>query len=148
MNSEYFSPFAALAGSVIGGFTSLAASWVSQSVQGRAEQTAHHRNRREELYAHYIEEAAQLYADALEHEKAEFTKLLKLYGMIGKMQLLSSPKISEMAEGIAHVIVETYRGPKKTFDEIEGLLSSDTGRILRAFSEACRNELRSSGPLF
>ena len=148
MNTEYFSAFAALAGSAVGGLTMLASSWLSQKAHARAEQVAHHRSRREELYADFIEEAAQLYADALEHEKGEFVKLVKLYALIGKMQLLSSPKIVEMAESIAHTIMETYRGPNKTFDEIEGLVSSDAVAPLRAFSEACRNELRSSGRLF
>ena len=74
-------------------------------------------------------------------------ELIKLYALIGKMQLLSSPKIVEMAERIAHAIHETYRGPKKTFNDIEGFLSSDAVNPLRAFSEACRNELRTSGPL-
>lgn len=109
---------------------------------------AHHRSKREELYADFIEESAQLYADALEHEKAEFVKLVKLYALIGKMQLRSSPRIVEMAESIAHTIMETYRGPKKTFNEIEGLVNSDAMAPLRAFSEACRNELRTSGPFF
>ena len=77
-------------------------------------------------------------------------KLVKLYALIGKMQmqLLSPPKIVEMAESIAHTIMETYRGPKKNFDEIEGLVSSDAMAPLRAFSEGCRNELRGSGRLF
>ena len=100
------------------------------------------------MYAEFIEEAAQLYADALEHEKAEFVKFVKLYALISRMHVLSSPKIVEMAESVAHTILETYRGPKKTFHELEGLVRSDAVAPLRAFSEACRNEFRSSGPLF
>jgi len=148
MNSDYFSAYAALAGSVIGGLTSLGASWLSQRVQSRAELVAHHRKRREDLYTDFIEEAAQLYADALEHEKAELVKLVKLYALIGKMELLSSPKIVEIAESIAHTILETYRGPKKTADEIEEFARSEAIAPLRTFSEACRDELRISGPLF
>jgi len=92
---------------------------------------------------------SQLYADALEHEKAEFAELLKLYALIGKTQLLSSPKIVEMAESIAHTIVETYRWPKKTFHELEteGLAASDAMDPLRGFSEPFRDELWSSGEL-
>jgi hypothetical protein len=148
MNSEYFSAFAALAGSAIGGFMLLASSWLSQKAQARAEQFAHHRTRREELYADFIEESAQLYADALEHEKAEFVKFVKLYALISRMQVLSSPKIVEIAESVAHTILETYRAPKKTFHELEALVRSDAVAPLRAFSEACRDEFRSSGPLF
>ncbi|MGO9263442.1 MAG: hypothetical protein ACLQBA_00915 [Candidatus Binataceae bacterium] len=148
MNSEYFSAFAALAGSVVGGLMMLASSWLGQKAQARAEQLAHHRSRREELYEDFIEEAAQLYADALEHEKAEFVKLVKVYALIGRMQVLSSPKIVEIAENVAHTILETYRGPKKTFHELEGLVRSEAVAPLRAFSEACRNEFRSSGRPF
>ncbi len=41
-----------------------------------------------------------------------------------------------------------YRGPKETFDEIEGLVSSDAMARRRVFSEACRSELQSSRQLF
>lgn len=132
---------------MVGGLTMLASSWLSQKAQARAEELAHHRGRREELYSDFMEEAARLYADALEHEKAEFAKLVSLYALIGRMYLLSSPRIVEMAESIAHTIMETYRGPKKTFYEIEEFVRSDAAAPLRAFSEACRNELQSSGRL-
>jgi len=148
MNSEYFSAFAALAGSAIGGLMMLASSWLSQKAQARAEQLAHHRTRREELYADFIEVSARLYADALGHNEAELAKLVKLYALIGRMRVLSSPKIVEIAESVAHTILKTYRGPKKTFHELEGLVKSDAVAPLRAFSEACRNEFRSSGRLF
>jgi len=38
MDTAYFSAIAALSGSVIGGLTSLAASWVTQNAQARMEQ--------------------------------------------------------------------------------------------------------------
>jgi hypothetical protein len=60
------------------------------------------------------DEAIDAKTVALEHEKAEFAKLVSLYALIGRMNLLSSPKIVEMAESIAHTIMETYRGPKKS----------------------------------
>jgi hypothetical protein len=97
----------------------LASSWLSQNAQARAEELAHHKSRREELYSDFMEEAARLYADALEHEKAEFAKLVRLYALIGRTNLLWSPKIVEMAESIARTILERYRGPKKTVRDIE-----------------------------
>ncbi len=57
MNSQYFSAFAALAGSVVGGFMMLASGWLNQNAQARAEDRAHHRTRREELYKDFIEES-------------------------------------------------------------------------------------------
>jgi hypothetical protein len=148
MNPEYLSALAALAGAVVGGMTTLASTWLAQNAQARADQMAHHRKRREELYADFIDEATELYADALEHDKAELPRLLKLYALIGKMELLSSPKVLKMAQGIGHTIIQTYRGPKKTFNEIEGLLTSEAVKPVREFSEAARDELGISGPLF
>ena len=71
MEQAYFSALAALAGSVIGGATSLGASWLTQRTQVRAEEVAHDVARREDLYKDFIEEASKLYADALEHDKAD-----------------------------------------------------------------------------
>ena len=148
MNSQYFSAFAALAGSLIGGFMMLASSWLSQKAQARAEQLAHHRTRREELYADFIEESARLYADALGHNEAELAKLVKLYALIGRMRVLSSPKIVEAAQTVANTIIETYQAPNKTFRDLQGVVNSGAIDPLRALSEACRDELRISGPLF
>ena len=148
MNSQYFSAFAALAGSVVGGFMMLASSWLSQKAQARAEQLAHHRTRREELYADFIEVSARLYADALGHNEAELAKFVKLYALIGRMRVLSSPKIVETAQTVAKTIIETYQAPNKTFRDLEGVVNSEAIDPLLAFSEACRDELRISGPLF
>jgi len=126
----------------------LASSWLSQKAQARAEQLAHHRTRREELYADFIEVSARLYADALGHNEAELAKLVKLYALIGRMRVLSSPKIVEAAQTVANTIIETYQAPNKTFRDLQGVVNSDAIDPLRAFSEACRDELRISGPLF
>ncbi len=78
MEPAYFSAFAALAGSVIGGLTSLTGSWLTQRTQVRAQQLAHDIARRDELYKDFIEGASKLYADALEHDKADTSKLVRL----------------------------------------------------------------------
>ena len=148
MTSEYFSAFAALAGSVVGGFMMLASSWLSQKTQARAEQLAHHKARREELYKEFIEEAANLYADAFGHNEAEIAKFVKLYALVGRMRVLSSPEIIEIAENVANTIIQTYQAPNKTFSDLQGVVNSEEIDPLRAFSEACRGELRISGPLF
>lgn len=126
----------------------LASSWLSQKAQARAAELAHHRTRREELYADFIEVSARLYADALGHNEAELAKLVKLYALIGRMRVLSSPKIVEAAQNVANTIIETYQAPNKTFRDLKGVVNSDAIDPLRAFSETCRDELRISGPLF
>ena len=90
MDPAYFSAFAALAGSAIGGLTSLAASWLNHHVQFRAEQETRDLSRREDLYRAFVEEASKRYADAYEHETAKVSDLVNLYALVSRMRVLSS----------------------------------------------------------
>jgi hypothetical protein len=145
MESAYFSAFAALAGSTIGGLTSLTASWLTQHEQFRAQQRASDLNRREQLYENFIDEASKLYVDAYEHNEAETSKLVNLYALVSKMRVLSSPRIVENADGVVRVIIETYLAPNKTFRDVVEILDNDALNPLQAFSNACREELRGRG---
>jgi len=147
MDVAYASALAALAGSAIGGMTSLATSWLSQHAQFRAQQLGQDLSRREDLYKEFIEEAARLYTDAYEHDQAEAAKLVKLYALIARMRVLSSAKIIETADKVCRVIVETYLSPNKTFRDIPQFLDDNAMDPLREFSNACREELRSLGAL-
>src|SRR5262245_44800533 len=145
MDPIYVSAFAALAGSMIGGLTSMAASWLTQSFEFRAQQLAQDLSQRAELYKDFIEEAARCYADAYEHQKAEVSNLVKLYALVGRMRVLSSAKIVESADRVVRVIIETYLGPNKTFGDVRELLDNEAMNPLREFSNACRDELRGRG---
>jgi hypothetical protein len=54
MHPAYASAIAALAGSIIGGLTSLVTSWITQRTQAKTEELARGRRRREELYRRFI----------------------------------------------------------------------------------------------
>ena len=123
----------------------MTASWLTQHVQFRAQLLASDLNRREQLYEHFIEEASRLYADAYEHNEAETAKLVNLYALVSKMRVLSSPRIVESAERVVRVIIETYLAPNKTFREVVEIVDNDAMNPLRAFSNACREELRGRG---
>ena len=140
MDTAYFSAFVALAGSVIGGATSLGASWLTQQVQFRAQQYTRELSRREDLYKAFIEEASRLYADAYENNGSSVSKLVNLYALISRMRVLSSPSIVETADQVARVIIDTYRAPNKTFRDVAELLNEDAMNPLRDFSNACREE--------
>jgi hypothetical protein len=71
INPAYISALAALAGSIIGGLTSLTTSWLAQRSQARAGELTRNRRRRERLYRTFIEEASRLYIDALGHDESE-----------------------------------------------------------------------------
>ena len=142
MDQPYFSAFAALAGSVIGGVTSLATSWLTQRAQLRAQRVSHDIGRREDLYKDFIEEASRLYADAFKHDKADVAKLVKLYALISRMRVLSSQKIIDSADRVARVIVETYLAPNKSFRDLPAFLEDHSMDPLQEFGNACREELR------
>src|SRR6185436_10898775 len=98
MDSAYLSAIAALAGSAIGGLTSLTASWVTQHVQFSAQERSSNRSRREDLYKDFIDEASRWYADAYEHDKAEISNLVNLYALVSRMRVLSSSRVVEAAD--------------------------------------------------
>ena len=145
MDPAYLSAVAALAGSTIGGLTSLTASWLTQHVQFSAQQRAGNLSKREDLYKNFIEEASKSYADAYEHDNPQVASLVNLYALVSRMRVLSSPRIVENADRVVRVIIETYLAPNKTFRDVPEILDNDAMDPLREFSNACREELRRRG---
>jgi hypothetical protein len=145
MDSAYFSAFAALAGSVIGGLTSLATSWLGQHTQLRAQQSAQDIEHKQALYKDFIEESTRLYADAIEHDQAELSKLVSLYALISRMRVLSSPGVVENAEKVARLVVDTYLAPNRPFRDARNMIEDHAVDPFREFSQACREELRRLG---
>jgi len=146
MDPAYVSAIAALAGSTIGGLTSLMASWLTHHVQFSAQERAGNRNRRVELYKDFIEEASRLYADAYEHDNAEVSKLVNLYALVSRIRLLSSARVLDSADGVVRTIFETYLSPNKSFREIKEILDHAAKDPLRDFADACRAELNGPDP--
>jgi len=143
MDGAPISALAALAGSVIGGLTALATSWLTQQAQARAQENTRDLTAREALYSDFIVEASRLIGDAWVNDKPEMSKLIGLYAMVSRMRVRSSPRVIETAEKIALTIVETYFTPNRTLREVYDMLNSERMDPLRGFSEACRDELRS-----
>ncbi len=101
----------------------------------------HKIERVEELYKNFVEEASRFYADSLVHETADVSQLIRLYAMISRMRVLSSPKTVENAERVARMIVDTYLAPNKTFPQLRDMVNRGALDPLRDFSEVCREEL-------
>jgi hypothetical protein len=144
MNSTVISAVAALAGAIIGGLTSVLASWLAQRVQARAQWSVQDKLRRQELYREFIEVASKAYVDALQHGQADVSTLVEVYAKIGRMRILSSPKVIESADKIVRTIVDTYLEPDKTFVELREMVNSGKIDLLRSFSEVCRDEFESA----
>jgi len=145
MDAAYFSGLAALAGSVIGGLTSLGATWLTQHSQLGAQRFARTLERRETLYKDFIDEASRLYVDAFGHEQTDVANLVRLFAMISQMRVVSSARVIENAHMVGRLIMETYVAPNKTFVDLQGTVESHMVDPLRRFSEACREELQQLG---
>ena len=64
-------------------------------------------------------------------------------GKIGRMCVLSSPKVLASAEQIGQKITNMYLQPNKTFLELREMNNKNAIDILGDFGQACREEFRS-----
>src|SRR6266404_1338043 len=141
MDNAYLSAVAALAGSAIGALASFATTWLTQHAQQRAQRFGQAMARREHLYGDFIEEASKLITDALTHELDDPSKFVRLYALVGKLRLFASAIVISRAEEVMRCIYETYNLPNRDFRNLEATQERDVD-VLRAFSEACREDLR------
>lgn len=96
--------------------------------------------RREHLYTEFIEEASKLFTDALTHQLEEPSKFVRLYALVGNLRLCASANVIVKAQEVMRQIVETYNLPNMDFRNLEDSREYETD-VLRAFSEACREDL-------
>jgi hypothetical protein len=143
MYASIIPAIAALAGAVTGGLTSVLTSWLGQHAQARTQWLAQDKLLRQELYKEFIEAASKCNIDALQHDEADIPALVELYVKVGRMRILSSPKVVESAELVARRIVDTYLVPNKTFLELREMTIDGSIDLLREFGEACRAEFES-----
>jgi hypothetical protein len=140
MNPSVISALAALAGTAVGGLTSVFANWLSHRVQARAQWFMHDRNRRQMLYRDFIDDASKCYVDALQHGEDNVPGLVSLYAKLSRMRVLSSQPVVDSAEMITRRILDAYFEPDKSFVELRTMAKDGTIDLLRNFSVACRNE--------
>lgn len=141
MSSSVEPALAALAGTTIGGLTTLAVAWMVQRTQLRASAAAGDRTIRQMLYKQFIEEASKLYGGAIVSNTLEVPMLVGAYALISKMRVISSVETVQKAEMVLRRIVKLYSLPNKTVAELREDIDSDKLDLLRDFSVAAREEL-------
>ena len=84
---------AALAGSLVGAFSSVAATFIGQRLQGRWTQLRAELEERENLYGLFIDEAVHLFVDAIQKSKIDPVKIMRVYSKVARIRLMSTDQV-------------------------------------------------------
>ena len=142
MDPAILSASAAVLGSLAGGSASLATAWINQRVQGKRAAVQVETRKREQLYSDFITECAKLALDALDHSLDRPETLQQAYTLVNRIRLTSSDAVLAAAEKTIQEILATYRAPNLPIEKFREISLAEVHDPLKAFSEACRDELR------
>jgi hypothetical protein len=141
MDTTVMTASAAAMGSLVGAAASIATTWITQRTQAIRAASEWKLREREALYKEFITEASRLSVDALLHSLDRPEQVAPLYGIVSRIRLASSDEVLAEAEKCCRRIVERYRRPNLTSDQIDTAIQADEFDLLKAFSSACRREL-------
>jgi hypothetical protein len=143
MDPALLSASAAVLGSLTGGSASIATAWLTQRTQGRRQAVQVETRKREVLYSDFITECSKLVLDALDHTLDRPETLLQAYSLVNRIRLNSSDTVLHEAEAAMQEILATYRSPNLPIEKFREMSMDKARDPLKAFSEACRDELKS-----
>jgi hypothetical protein len=139
------SALSVLGGSLVGGLTSLASTWMTQQHLARRELLSRQLAERETLYSDFISEASRTAADSMTHSLDRVEALVPLYALLGRIRLSASGTVLAAAEKVVAEILLGYSRPNLTALEFQELTLSQPERLrvsaLAQFSHICREEL-------
>jgi hypothetical protein len=141
MDPSFITALAVAGGSIVGAAASVSTSWINQHKQTVRELTQASRRERGALYGEFITEASRLAVDALSHSLESLETLVTLYGILGRIRLISSDEVLTEAEACCQRIVELYARPNISVEQMGGSFAPDKLDPLKPFSSACREEL-------
>jgi hypothetical protein len=145
METSLITALAAASGSLAGAAASVGTTWITQHKQAIRELTQARLHEREALYGEFITEASRLAVDAVSHSLETFEKLVNLYGIIGRIRLVSSEEVLAEAEACCRRIVELYARPNISVKQIGDEFDLEDLDPLKPFSATCRAELMKIG---
>ena len=127
------STMSALTGTIIGGATTFASSWLTRTTQFRAERLAEQREKREELYGRFLDEAIRLAMSNGGNGAGDFVAIRAVYM---RMLLVASDDVVTLAQQIISGLEND--ATRKAGEGMAG----DTGMQLTGLARACRRELK------
>ena len=135
---------AAATGSLLGAAASIGTTWITQRTQSTRAHVEWKRRERESLYKEFIGEASRVAIDALTHSMERPDQIMVLYAVLSRIRLISGEEVVRQGEACCRRIIELYGRPNLTTDQLRTAVVSnrvDELDPLKAFSNACRNEL-------
>ena len=99
---------------------------------------------REKLYSEFLDEAGNLYLDSVNRTLLDTTQhasLMRMYSLVGRIRMISSEAVLTSASKVADDIVESYKRPPTTFQEMQQ--SWEASNPWYEFTNACRAERQS-----
>ena len=129
-------------GSLVGAFTSFVTTYANQRAQYRRDFLSKQFAQRETLYSEFINEAARLQVDSLEHQLEKSSTLVAIYALENRIRLNASQEVVQAAANTIQQIVESYRRPTMTEEEISRGAYLEISDPVKEFGEACRKELK------
>jgi hypothetical protein len=144
LNTALITASAAGFGSMLGASASIITTWLGHRNKARRAYAEWRQREREALYKEFITEASCLAIDALIYSMERHDPIIKLYGVLNRIRLVSGPEVVREGEACCRRIIEMYGQPNLTNDELR--IAVAAGRVdeldpLRVFSNACRREL-------
>jgi|RhiMethySRZTD1v2_1073278.scaffolds.fasta_scaffold1179768_1 hypothetical protein len=135
-------------GSMLVGAASIITTWLGHRTQAHRAHAEWRQREREALYKEFITEASCLAVDALTNSIGRQDLIIKLYGVLSRIRLVSGQGVMREGEACCRRIIEVYGQPNLTTDDLRMAVAA--GRVdeidpLRAFSNACRHELLGAG---
>ena len=124
---------------MIGAVSTFATSWMTQTAQARTARLNAERSRRDELYGKFMEEAANLFSHAATEEQVDFSRIVSIYALRGKILLQSSEEVTQQADEIIDRLLTIYLSPNRSPEEL--LAESRRRDFMKPFARACRAEL-------
>lgn len=128
-------------GSVVGGSATIATAWITQKTQSKRELAVSEVRKREQLYTEFIVECTRLAIDSYTHNISHPETMSPAYAMRNRIRLTSSERVCIAADQAIKRIIRQYESKNLTLEELDVVAQSGED-LLKEFSEACRQELK------
>ncbi len=146
MEAPLITAMAGVFGSLVGAGASIGTTWLSKRTEIVRTTAERKMRERESLYNEFLTEASRVAVHALTHSFEGPDQIVALYGILSRIRLIGSDAVVREGERCCVQILEMYGKPSMTADELRSILvaANELAEFdpLKAFSTACREELR------